>query len=322
MSNQQQQTKELKESFQWAPEEYIRFLRQTEAGSIYRVRAIHVSKTRNQVEFTEDELRVAARSLGYRPIDLNHVPPNLPFPENRVIDAEFEDARVEALISIREPSVMVLIEAKKIVAVSIEAQYRWADVVCDQNECWWQPQGVIFTGLALLTPGVEPGDPLASIVMKKIAGLHTEPVKVESRVGGTARLSLETSLKPASSVTGMPSREDDTTPIGGGVSMEKKEATPPPEPKKAKDTAAATQPATPVPAVQESKTTPEPDKTTEAAPPLSKETGAESDGKPHGAQECAKAILSEVQKLGDRIGSLESQVKLLNEQRRKGSRGT
>lgn len=137
---------QLSESWTWCPNEYIRFLRQTEAGSIYRVRAIHVTKTRNQVEFTEDELKAAARSLGYRPLNLNHTPPDLSFPENRVIDAEYEDATVEALIAVRDPSLILLVEAKKIVAVSIECQYRYADFTCDDASCWFQIHGVIFRG--------------------------------------------------------------------------------------------------------------------------------------------------------------------------------
>jgi len=210
----------LKESWAWAPDEYIRLLRQTEAGSVYRVRAIHVVRSLNKVAFTEEELRAAGRTLAYRPLNLNHEPPPLPFPVNRVIDSEYEDERVEALIVVADPCIIQLIEAKKIVAVSIEGQYRWADVVCDEWECTWYPRGLVLTGLALLTPGVEPGDPLASIVLKKRLG-------------------------PASPViTGMTSLEVDTKPNQGGVLMEKKqEATPPLEPAKTEQAQAATVPA-------------------------------------------------------------------------------
>jgi hypothetical protein len=275
----------LKESFSWAPDEYARFLAQTEAGSIYRVRAIHVTDmnapestlTRNGVEFTEEELRAAARSLGYRPLDLNHEPPELPFPENRVIDAEFEDARVEALIAIRDLNAMNLIENKRIVAVSIECQYRWADVLCDNMECWLRPVGIIFTRLALLTPGVLPGDPLASIVMKKIGKAESTRVRSSSSVTGTTVMV-------------------DTTPRIGGVLMEKKEATPPLE------TVKEAAPATP---------TPEPQT----------EIRVEVDASKALDQiHCTERVLATVNELSNRVGSLESHVKLLEEQR-KGTRG-
>jgi hypothetical protein len=277
----------LKESFQWAPEEYIRFLAQTEAGSIYRVRAIHVTKTLNGVEFTEEELKAAARSLGYRPIDLNHEPPDLSFPENRVIDAEFEDARVEALIAVRDTGVMSMIEAKKIIAPSIEAQYRWADVLCDQESCWLRPVGIIFTRLALLTPGVQPGDPLASILMKKVGQKAAEtPTQASSSVPGTTVMV-------------------DTASKTGGVLMEKKEATPPLETVKE---------ATPPPA---------------SAPEPQHEVKVEVDaGKALEQINCAERVLkavtelnTNVKELKEHVGSLESHVKLLQQQR-KGTRRT
>jgi hypothetical protein len=261
----------LKENFSWAPDEYVRFLAQTEAGSIYRVRAIHVTDmnapesalTRNGVEFTEEELRAAARSLGYRPLDLNHEPPDLAFPDNA----------------------MNLIETKKIVAVSIEAQYRWADVLCDNMECWLRPVGIIFTKLALLTPGVLPGDPLASIVMKKIGKAELAAVKSSSSVTGTTVMV-------------------DTTPRIGGVLMEKKEATPPLEPAK--------EATPPLPAAPPSTPTPEPQ--TEVKVEVDASKALEQ-------LHCAEQVLAAVSEIKDRVGSLESHVKLLEEQR-KGTRRT
>lgn len=107
--------------------------------------------------------------------------------------------------------------------------------------------------------------------------------------------------------------------------MEKKEATPPPEPNpEAKNTTpskpveetSVAQPTT-APAVQESAANPKPEKPEETPPPTSTEAVTVSEGKPHGAEECAKAILSEVQRIGAKVDSLEGQVKLLKEQRQK-----
>jgi len=278
----------LKESWSWASDEYIRFLRQTEAGSVYRVRAIHVTKTLNRFVFSEEELRAAGRTLGFRPLNLNHEAP-LPFPENRVIDAEFEDDAVEALIVVADPCVMDMIQRKDIVAVSIEGQFRWADLVCDDQECAWHPKGVILTGLALLTPGVEPGDPLASIVLKKAA----------TNASALRNASLRMSLHPSPVIPGTALMAD-TTPKTGGVLMEKAEATPPLEP-----------------------TIEETSKPTEAKTPEEATANVTVDAN------CAQKVLDavttltvEVKGLRDHVGSLESQVKLLQEQRRKGTQRT
>jgi len=278
----------LKESFQWAPDEYITLLRQTEAGSLYRVRAIHVAKSLNRFAYSEEELRAAGRTLAYRQLNLNHETP-LPFPANRVIDSEFEDDCVEALIVVADPCLIQLIEAKKIVAVSIEGQFRWADLVCDEYECTWDPHGIVLTALALLTPGVEPGDPLASIIMKKRMEIERPQTALAKR------------LEPASPViTGTTSLEVDTKPTQGGVLMEKKEeATPPLEPAKTEQAQTATEPV-PQPVLHE-----EPPKDIAEKEPC---------------QELISKANEEIAKLRDQVSTLESHVRLLKE-RRKGSRG-
>ena len=295
----------LKESFQWAPDEYIRFLRQTEAGSVYRVRAIHIAKSLNRVAYTEEELRLAGRSLGYRPLDLNHETA-LPFPANRVIDSEYEDACVEALIVVADPCIIQLIEAKKIVAVSIEGQYRWADVVCDEYECTWYPRGLVLTGLALLTPGVEPGDPLASIVLKK---------RLETERSQTA---LVQRLEPASPViTGMTSREVDTKPNQGGVLMEKKpEATPPLEPAKNGEPPKDVTPPTP-PSVQVSDGSNT--MTVAVSAPVQPDEPPKAVAEKEPCQDAISKANEEIAELRGQVSALQSQVRLLQE-RRKGSR--
>jgi len=312
----------LKESFQWAPDEYIRFLRQTVAGSVYRVRAIHVAKSLNRFAYTEEELRDAGRTLAYRPLDLNHETP-LPFPANRVIDSEYEDACVEALIVVADPCIIQLIEAKKIVAVSVEGQYRRADVVCDEYECVWNPHGIALTGLALLTPGVQPGDPLASIVLRK---------RMETERSHTARAKK---LEPASPViTGMTSCEVDTKPNQGGVMMEKKlEATPPLEPAKneqpaenvtsppaevAPPTSRPTVPAPPVELTNDETATLTGTVTIPA--PAQPEEPPKTVAEKEPCQEAISKANEEIAELRGQVSALQSQVRLLQE-RRKGSRG-
>jgi len=149
----------LTESFRWAPP--IEFYKAIESGKgkFYKVHAIHVTTTGNRNKYTEEELRLAARSLAERPLNLNHEQ-ELRFPENKVVDAEFESGNVEAVIRVEDEEVNHLHETGKIKNVSIEAKYRSADV---GNIL--VPRGIVFTGLALLTEGVAPGDPLTSVML-------------------------------------------------------------------------------------------------------------------------------------------------------------
>jgi len=149
----------LTESFRWTPP--IEFYKAVEGGrgKFYKVHAIHVTTTGNRNRYTEEELRLAARSLAERPLGLNHEK-ELPFPENKVVDAEFEGNNVEAVIRIYDEEVNHLYEAGRIKNVSIEAKYRSADI--GQALV---PRGIVLTRLDLLTEGVAPGDPLTSIML-------------------------------------------------------------------------------------------------------------------------------------------------------------
>ena len=155
----------LAESFRWAPP--IEFYQTIEGkkGKFYKVHAIHVTTTGNRAKYTEEELRPAARSLAERPLGINH-DRQLPFPQNKTEDAEFESGRVEAVIYVEDEETNRLYESGKIKNVSIEAKYRSADV-----GQVLVPRGIVFTRLDLLTEGVAPGDPLTSIMLweKKLA---------------------------------------------------------------------------------------------------------------------------------------------------------
>ena len=147
----------LTESFRWTPP--MEFYKVVEGGKgkFYKVHAIHVTTTGNRNKYTEEELRLAARSLAERPLNINHEK-ELPFPDNKVVDAEFESNNVEAVIRVEDKETNRFYESGKIKNVSIDAKFRTADV----GEVL-VPRGIVFTGLALLTEGIAPGDPLASI---------------------------------------------------------------------------------------------------------------------------------------------------------------
>ena len=147
----------LAESFRWTPP--IEFYKAVEGsiGKFYKVHAIHVITTGNRAKYTEEELKLSGRSLAERPLGLNHAR-ELRFPNNKVVDAEFEDNSVEAVIYVEDEEVNRLYESGKIKNVSIEAKFRSADV----GEVL-VPRGIVFTRLDLLTEGVAPGDPLTTI---------------------------------------------------------------------------------------------------------------------------------------------------------------
>jgi len=147
----------LAESFRWTPP--IEFYKGVEGGQgrFYKVHAIHVTTTGNRNKYTEEELRLAARSLAERPLNINHEK-ELPFPANKTVDAEFEGSNVEAVIRVEDEETNRLYEAGKIKNVSIDAKFRSAD-----SGQVLVPRGIVFTGLALLTEGVAPGDPLTTI---------------------------------------------------------------------------------------------------------------------------------------------------------------
>jgi hypothetical protein len=147
----------LAESFRWTPP--IEFYKAVEGGQgkFYKVHAIHVTTTGNRNKYTEEELRLAGRSLAERPLNINHEK-ELPFPANKTVDAEFEGSNVEAVIRVEDEETNRLYEAGKIKNVSIDAKFRSAD-----SGQVLVPRGIVFTGLALLTEGVPPGDPLTTI---------------------------------------------------------------------------------------------------------------------------------------------------------------
>jgi hypothetical protein len=148
------------ESFKWASDTFQLYknLAESKGAKVWKVKALHVGKTLNNTLFTEEELRLAARSLAMRPVSINHSKV-LPFPENLVIVADYENGAVEALVWISDLNVNRMIESGEISGASVE----WVamDVLHVDGI---KPSGLVFTGLALLTKDVEPGDPLARII--------------------------------------------------------------------------------------------------------------------------------------------------------------
>lgn len=152
-------SQQRKESFEWTMP--IRKYKEQGDGIIIKGTAITVGETRNNNVYTEDELRLAARSLAKRPITVNH-DEALDFPESQVLDAEFVDDHIEYTALIGAKKYIPIIAAGRIDHVSIEADYRYnmGDIVNGVV-----PKGVVFTGMSILMPDVEPGDPDSSVMV-------------------------------------------------------------------------------------------------------------------------------------------------------------
>lgn len=156
------------EGFNWA--DYLpRLVKQDEEAKYYKVLAVCAVSSMNNVVYTEDELVKACRSLIGKPVNLNHE--TLPIPGVEIIDADYEDEGVEVLIRVpRDTEVEVhagfrrnlveLIDEGEIVHVSIEGYCKRGFRLEDEGAVC---QGLVFTGLALLTRDVLPGVPLTFI---------------------------------------------------------------------------------------------------------------------------------------------------------------
>ncbi|MDG6923612.1 MAG: phage major capsid protein [Nitrososphaerota archaeon] len=154
----------LSESFLWAEQLYP-ILKQFENDGVsyYKVVASTADvKNRNGRVYTSDELTKAAASLSERPLNINHeLGRALPFPENQVVAARFEDGLVECIIQVADEKTNQMIQDGQINAVSIEGLYLDGSKNSATTEF---PTSLHFQALALLTTEDEPGDKNARIL--------------------------------------------------------------------------------------------------------------------------------------------------------------
>jgi hypothetical protein len=143
--------------------EYLGEDREFAGSKKWSVEAIHVTTTRNKRRYTESELIAAARSLSFRPININHDPnQTLPFPENCTLFMDFDSTSksVKGEFRITDNHTNTMIEANQINKVSIE-QLPTNGETCNEISC--EQHGVAFIGMALLESDMIPGDENANI---------------------------------------------------------------------------------------------------------------------------------------------------------------
>ncbi len=150
----------LQESFRWIDEPLISYYKSDDTGKYYKCLALTANMSMNYNDYSDlPEFRQAAGTLTWRPLNLNHDHKKfLPFPENRVDYATFEDNGVETVIRIdnAQRDVQRMIENGEILHPSIEANPRGLTVTDRKTPSRWN-----YTAMALLQKGVTlPGDPL------------------------------------------------------------------------------------------------------------------------------------------------------------------
>ena len=124
--------------------------------------ALNLGQTRNLNRYTEDELKRAARTLIDKPF---FYPPhtNPPIKVGEILDAEYEDRRIEYFGRVDDEEIWNQVASGKIKHVSIDARYRWGERIDGII-----PHGLVFDGLSLVPEEIEPGDPNSSVIMDRL----------------------------------------------------------------------------------------------------------------------------------------------------------
>ena len=151
--------------------EYLGEDKEVPGAQIWKVEAIHVTTTGNKRKFTLKELEESARSLAFRPLNINHdetrrlpfFSESAEFLENSTLEMHFAKERMSVFgrIRVSDEETNRKINSGDIEAVSIE-QIPTKGESC--NEIYCEQHGVAFIGLALLEKGVTPGDSRARII--------------------------------------------------------------------------------------------------------------------------------------------------------------
>lgn len=186
------------ESYSWMDEPLIQFYKEDKGGRYYKCVALTANVSMNMNDYSDKiEFSQAAGSLSHRQLNLNHDHnKRLPFPENRVDYARYEDGRVETVIRIDNSrrDIQRKIENGDILHPSIEGTPRSVKFTDSGRKIGrWN-----FTELALLERDVTlPGDPLTFI----------EPVPINESMGRSLVESL--SVEKQEDETKLPDEDKD-----------------------------------------------------------------------------------------------------------------
>ena len=130
-------------------------------GNLIRGKALHPIKTIHPEEwpsvrvYLEEELSKSAQTLAGKPLLLDHGR----YINGEILSAAYEDGAIEYLARVDDPQVLDAIRRGEIKHCSVE--YGWHSLDRVDGVA---PRDISFVGLSLLSPGVEPGDPLLSLI--------------------------------------------------------------------------------------------------------------------------------------------------------------
>lgn len=121
--------------------------------------------TGNNRRYSAEEIKAAARSMGYRHLDINHdkIGKRLPEPQNQTIGAEWDESTnsLWTLIRVADPVVKSMIENGQIRQASVETRHSCSKSAMGMGMC--DVEHLYYTGLGLLTNDISAGDAATQI---------------------------------------------------------------------------------------------------------------------------------------------------------------
>jgi hypothetical protein len=150
---------QLKEKFSWSPS-YVKYLKEDETAKYFECEALFPLTSMNNNLYTITELQQRAASIIDKTVNWNHT--NELAKDVSIPDAEFYNGCVRCLLKVMKGSNdLKRIESGESVNQSVEVDCRRGITETPNgNQC----NGLVFTGLALLTKDVLPGVPLTRIM--------------------------------------------------------------------------------------------------------------------------------------------------------------
>ena len=126
--------------------------------------ALNAGRTRNRNLYTEDELMRSARTLIGKPLLVNH---DWNREVGEVLDAEYEDEKIEYVAEVADSAVMEEIRKRTIKYCSPKGEFRTRDITREGQQLF----GMVFVELSLIEPPEKPGDSDTSVmVMESFLG--------------------------------------------------------------------------------------------------------------------------------------------------------
>ena len=153
------------ESFDWA-KPYVHFLSMDEGAKYYAVKAIHAIVSLNNRDYTNfPEMQSAAKSMNYRPININHDTNRwMTYPRTRLDYAKAEDFAVEGILRVDNADKKLQMQLDHDPSIP-EAEWISHPSIEGRPDLGGMEKGYHFTALALLEKGSQlPGDPLSEIM--------------------------------------------------------------------------------------------------------------------------------------------------------------